>query len=316
VRRLIKDGPVLNVQKAKKTFAGSVAALDGVSFAISGGERVALLGRNGAGKSTLIKSVSSLIKLDQGEIRVNGQDVSRERGYLAHVGVTLEGARNIYWRLTPFENVRYFAGLRAAGTPDERIKELLDQFEVPNARTSEAGKLSTGNKQKVAIICALIHDPALLLLDEPTLGLDVEAVANVRRILQHTQQHEHRAFLITSHDLSFVQDVCERVIVLDKGRVLYDGPLSVLRASASGYTVKIVLKDPVEVAAQWADRAHAELTTSEGKVTISFHASRPEDIFSAFDELNGDPRDVLDLDISKTALESAYLNLAKEHALS
>jgi len=303
--------PVLSVSNTSKTFHGNVVALDNVSFAVAAGERVALLGRNGAGKSTLIKSISSLIRVDGGEIRVAGQDVSRSRDFLRGVGVTLEGARNIYWRMTPYENVRYFARLRGADTSRARIVELLELFEIPRALTSEVGKLSTGNKQKVAIVCALVHEPALLLLDEPTMGLDVEAVANIRRILQDASRHAGRAFLITSHDLSFVEDVCDRVLVLDKGRLLYDGRLSVLRASATGYTVKIVLNDPVEVAARWADKSQAEMVRSDGKVVISFQARGPLEIFTAFEQLAGVPKAVLDLDVSKTSLESAYLTLAR-----
>jgi len=161
-------GVALRVDHARKAYRRkreTVTALDSVSFSIVRGERVALLGPNGSGKTTLIKSLCSLIRLDEGTVTVEGHDIAGSRAHLERIGVVLEGARNVYWRMTPYENARYFAGLRGRGDRDARIRELLEVMEIPGARTREVGELSLGNKQRVAIVCAMVHDPGLLLLD-------------------------------------------------------------------------------------------------------------------------------------------------------
>ena len=314
-----RSAPTLAIRSASKAFrtAGQTTlALDAVDLVVRKGERVALLGRNGAGKSTLIKCVGSLIDLDQGEIRVGGEIASGSPAYLRELGFTLEGSRNVYWRQTPFENVRYFARLRSGAADPAKISHLLDLFEIPMAKTKEVGMLSTGNKQKVAIACALAHDPTLLLLDEPTLGLDVEAVRNIKRIVRGTAASTSRAFVITSHDLSFVADVCERVVVLEAGKIVYDGPVSVLCAGARGYAVKLVLEEGADVEripAAWADRSRAEITRTDGKLSLSFQADSPQDVFAAFAHLGiaqGSER-IVDLDVTKSGLETAYLSVAR-----
>jgi ABC-2 type transport system ATP-binding protein len=285
--------PLLEVDAADKAF-GANTALAHVSLAVRPGERVALLGRNGAGKSTLVRSVGGLVRLDRGTVRVDGADVARSRRPLARVGFSLEGARNVYWRLTPWENARYFARIRGVEPAPARLEELLDAFAIPRARDQEVGKLSTGNKQKVAIVCALVHDPALLLLDEPTLGLDAEAVARLRSFIARHAAAHGRAFVITSHDLGFVEDVCERAIVLDGGRVVYDGSLAALRARASGYQIR------------------AEVARGEERVKLAVDAAAPTDVFAAIAALAGEyGARVLDVDVGKAPLATAYLDLTR-----
>ncbi|HEY2516258.1 MAG TPA: ABC transporter ATP-binding protein [Polyangiaceae bacterium] len=310
--------PLLSISSASKEFrtAGqAIRALEDVSLTVRAGERVALLGRNGAGKSTLIKCVGSLVELDRGEIHFEGEPVARSPRYLGRVGFTLEGSRNVYWRQSAYENVRYFASLRGGSADPSRIERLLELFEIPAAKTKDVGQLSTGNRQKVAIACALAHDPALLLLDEPTLGLDVEAVHNIKRIVKEAAEGERaRAFVITSHDLSFVSDVCERVAILEQGKVVYDGPLSVLRAGPRGYAVKLVLDGAADtIPAEWADGSRAEVRNVDGKISVEFAAGSPQEVFDAFARLDvSRPRGrVLDVDVSKSGLEAAYLSIAR-----
>jgi ABC-2 type transport system ATP-binding protein len=314
--------PLVEVAGARKTFrartGAATTALDGVHFEVAPGERVALLGRNGAGKTTLVRAIASLVALDEGSIRVAGRAVGDGPAYLGDVGITLESGRSVYWKLTPWENARYFAGLRGR-VDEQRIAMLLDAFAVPHARTREVGRLSTGNRQKVSIVCALAHDPRLLLLDEPTLGLDVEAVAQIQRTIVELAGTRGRAFVITSHDLSFVQEVCDRVLVIDGGRILFDGPLARLRASATGYRVRLVVDGDGDgrardagADARWAEATRAELTHAAGKLTICFEAQRADEILKALDRLR--PRDdaaVHDVDIHKRGLEAAYLELAR-----
>jgi ABC-2 type transport system ATP-binding protein len=240
--------------------------------------------------------------------------VARSRRALGSVGITLEGGRSVYWRHTPFENVRYFARLRGADPSSVSIDELLEGLQVPNPRSQSVGELSTGNKQKVAVACALVHDPALLVLDEPTLGLDVDAVAHIRRLVAAHVERRQGAFVITSHDLGFVADVCERVIVLHHGSVRYDGRLSVLRKDADGYRVRVVLDETAakeRVDERWADRVRAEVTRAGGTTTLSFQASGTADVFHAFDHLKAaHPAAILDVDVSKASLEAAYVRLS------
>ncbi|MEL7511116.1 MAG: ABC transporter ATP-binding protein, partial [Cyanobacteria bacterium J06554_3] len=161
-------------------------AVRDVSLHIAAGEVLAFLGPNGAGKTTTIKMIAGLIRPDAGWVRIAGLDPHRQPDALQGVGAVLEGNRNLYWRLTPLENLEYFGVLRKMPrkAARERGLELLEAFDLLDKRKDPVQKLSRGMQQKIAIAVALIHKPQLLLLDEPTLGLDVEAGETVKQLVR------------------------------------------------------------------------------------------------------------------------------------
>ncbi len=213
----------LAVDHLVKRYDG-VRAVDAVTFDIAPGSVVGLLGPNGAGKTTLIKCALGLLVPDAGTVRINGVD-AQDRSAYRQVGAMLEGARNLYWRLTVRENVRFFASLQAIdprGRREEHAR-LLDSLGLGTYADTPVKDLSRGTKQKAALACTLARETPVVFLDEPTLGLDVEASYGLRQRLRSLAEEEGRTVLISSHDMDVVEEVCDRLVVLNEGRVVADG---------------------------------------------------------------------------------------------
>lgn len=221
--------PALAVKGLRKVFTSrrksDVVAVDDVSFSVMPGEVVGLLGPNGAGKTTTIRCILGLVKPTAGQIRVNGFDASsRPKDALKVMAAVLEGSRNIYWRLTALENLLFFASARNIPVREARQEamRLLEAFDLADWAHREAGDLSRGMQQKVAICAALIGRPDILLLDEPTLGLDIETAMDLRAGLLALAREEGRTIVISSHEMGLIQEICQRVIIINKGRVVVD----------------------------------------------------------------------------------------------
>ena len=237
---------VLEVQHLQKTYRSSrkqlTAAVRDVSFAIAQQEVLAFLGPNGAGKTTTIKMIAGLILPDRGEVKINGLNPHRDAQALRSLGAVLEGNRNLYWRLTPIENLEYFGvrrGLRQK-VARQRGRDLLERFELSHKRKAPVQTLSRGMQQKLAIAVALIHEPQLLLLDEPTLGLDVEATQTVKRLIREIAA-EGRAILLTTHQLDLAEELSDRVAVINQGAIVAEESTEELirRFSGSAYVVEL-----------------------------------------------------------------------------
>lgn len=197
-------------------------AVDGLNLAVHKGEILAFLGPNGAGKTTTIKMILGLVRPDSGRITVLGLDSERQRSeVLRRVGAVLEGNRNIYWDLTVLENLRYWGTLKEveAATLRQRIPELLAFFDLEEKRNTIGKELSRGMQQKLAIACSLIHDPEIILLDEPTLGLDVQAARMVKERVLQLSREQGRTVVLTTHQLDVAQELCNRVAIMSRGQL-------------------------------------------------------------------------------------------------
>ncbi len=223
---------------------GDTVAVDDVSFSVRKNEVVGLLGPNGAGKTTIIKSICTILRPTSGEIWVDGADAIRNpRAALEKVTAVLEGNRNIYWRLTVRDNLEFFAGLQGQSLRSVRsyIDELIEMFGLKEKVHEQARALSRGMQQKLAVACALVKRTPILLLDEPTLGLDVETSYELRWILKRMAEQGQRTILLSSHDMNVVQDICERVVIINRGKIVVDDRIENLKRlfSASAYRFEI-----------------------------------------------------------------------------
>jgi ABC-2 type transport system ATP-binding protein len=229
---------------------GALEAVKGVSLALAPGEILAFLGKNGAGKTTTVKMLSSLLFPDEGEVRLLGQDPFKDPSSLRHLGAVLEGNRNVYWRLTPLENLVYFGVARglSLGAARKRAQALLEEYGLLEKARVEVRHLSRGMQQKLALLQALIHDPQVLLLDEPTLGLDVETAllmeAKVRELARRG-----KAILLTTHQLSVAQALAHRVAIIHRGEIVLEGEKEALLARFAGehYVLELEAPPPLEV---------------------------------------------------------------------
>jgi ABC-2 type transport system ATP-binding protein len=261
---------VYHLQKTYRQGGKQVQAVVDVSLTLAAGEILAFLGPNGAGKTTTIKIIAGLIRPDAGSVRILGRDPHAEPGALAQVGAVLEGNRNLYWRLTPLQNLEYFGVLRGLSpkTARQRGLELLETLGLGEKGEVAVQTLSRGMQQKVAIAVALLHQPALLLLDEPTLGLDVEAAQAVRSLIRQIAA-SGRAILLTTHQLDVAEALSNQVAVIERGTILVQAPTQELIrqfASAAG-TYRIELE-------QELDPSRAERLAQQGVEILSSHQLR------------------------------------------
>jgi heme exporter protein A len=203
----------------------SRAVLDDLRFSIPSGEFVALLGANGAGKSTLLKVLATLIQPSRGSLTMFGQDVTADAvGIRARIGVIGHGAM-LYRDLSPVENLVFFARLYRVPRPQERAMELLNGRGLGARAHDPVRTFSRGMMQRVSIARALVHQPQMLLADEPFTGLDAPSAAAIGRLLL-TLRDEGRTVILANHDIAQSLDMAGRVIALRRGRIVLDEPAS------------------------------------------------------------------------------------------
>ncbi|GGK48385.1 ABC transporter ATP-binding protein [Streptomyces flaveus] len=206
-----------------------VRAVDSISFSVARGEMVGYIGPNGAGKSTTIKMLTGILTPSGGRLRVAGIDPSRERTRLAHrIGVVFGQRTTLWWDLPLIDSYKLMH--RMYRIPDGRYRENLDRLvellDLGALLDVPVRQLSLGQRMRGDIAAALLHDPEVLYLDEPTIGLDVVSKANVREFLREVNTERGTTVLLTTHDLQDIEQLCSRVMVIDHGRMMYDGPLT------------------------------------------------------------------------------------------
>ncbi len=212
--------------------AERVHALRGVNLEVREGEIFGLLGPNGAGKTTLLKILSCLVLPDQGRALIGGEDTVHEQRVKPQIGLVNSDERSFYWRLSGRENMRFFARLYdvPGKMVESRIQELMEQVHIADAADRPFSDYSSGMKQRVAIARALLHDPPVLLMDEPTRSLDPAAALALRRfILDVLMRRDGRTVLLATHHLTEAEALCDRLAILVKGRVREVGTVAELR---------------------------------------------------------------------------------------
>lgn len=246
------DSPLLQAQGLRKRF-GTLEAVRGVSLELRPGEVLAFLGKNGAGKTTTVKMLAGLLLPDGGRVHLLGKDPFQDPWALRHLGAVLEGNRNVYWRLSPLENLVYFGvarGLRL-GAARKRALALLQEYDLLEKAHTEVRHLSRGMQQKLAFLQALVHDPEVLLLDEPTLGLDVETALLVQGKIRKLAQGG-KAILLTTHQLEVAEALADRVAIIHRGEVILEEEKERLLARFAGdhYVLELEGPAPREVLAR------------------------------------------------------------------
>ncbi|MGD0490111.1 MAG: ATP-binding cassette domain-containing protein [Steroidobacteraceae bacterium] len=218
---------------------GAIEAVRDVSFRARNGSITGLLGPNGAGKSTTLRMLYGVLTPDSGSARIDGLDIRGETSAArAHLGV-LPHAAGLYGNLTARENIAYFGSLHGIGSRriGERIAELARALDMESFLDRRAKGFSQGQRIKVALARALVHDPANLILDEPTNGLDVMAIRNLREILSSLKS-QGRCVVFSSHVMQEVAALCDQVVIIGRGSVLAEGTLQEVRARSGAATLE------------------------------------------------------------------------------
>ena len=211
---------MLEIKGLKKSFKAK-EVLKNLNLSIKEGEIVCLLGNNGAGKTTLINCILRMIQADAGSIFLDGRDIFtyKNEEYFSKVNALLESSVNVYDYLTGWQNIEYFSGLQNIDSGNEKIKTYISLFELEEEIHEAVGTYSRGMRQKLALLIALMSSPKLLLLDEPTLGLDIQSKLSVIQTLNTIIKTEKIAVLLTSHQMDVVQKLQSRILILKDGVV-------------------------------------------------------------------------------------------------
>lgn len=215
----------------------TIDAVDRISFEVDVGELVGYLGPNGAGKSTTIKMLTGLLVPTGGGLEVNGSVPWRDRqSYVANIGAVFGQRTTLWWDLPVIESLELLQFMYRV--PSAQFRKTLDDFndllELSPFLSSPVRSLSLGQRMRADICAALLHRPDLLFLDEPTIGLDVVAKERIRQFIRHINQEWGTTILLTTHDLADVQKLCNRVMIIDQGQLLYNGELNVLQTRFGG----------------------------------------------------------------------------------
>ncbi len=216
------SAPPLSIQGVVKRF-GDFTAVKQVSLDVAAGETVGLLGVNGAGKTTLMNMVLGLITPSEGSIRAFGMELAKHRIEILKRTNFCTTYATLPGNLKVRHNLEIFARLYEVRQPKQKVAELLDLLEIPRLADKITGQLSAGESTRVNLAKALLNDPDLLLLDEPTASLDPDIADKVRKLVRRIQRERHPAILYTSHNMRDIEEVCDRVLFLHEGRILAEG---------------------------------------------------------------------------------------------
>ncbi|HEY3512887.1 MULTISPECIES: ABC transporter ATP-binding protein [Kribbella] len=246
-------------------------AVDKISFTIGSGEVVGLLGPNGAGKTTTLKMLSGLLYTTSGDLEVLGHTPSdRKPDYLRRIALVMGQKTMLWWDVPAMESLLLHKDMYGLSTAefDRNVAELAELLEVGHLLNVQVRKTSLGERMKLELMAALVHGPEILFLDEPTIGLDVVAKARVRSFLADVNRLRGTTILITSHDMDDIEALCSRVMIIDHGRLQFDGGLDdLVRTARPRKLVRATYATPV-------DAGQLDGVTAVSGTTVELEADR------------------------------------------
>ncbi|MCR8849690.1 ATP-binding cassette domain-containing protein [Rossellomorea sp. SC111] len=299
-----------------------VPAVNDISFNVKQGEMVGYIGENGAGKSTTIKMLTGILTPTGGDITVNGMNPHRDREkFVQTIGVVFGQRSQLWWDIAVQESFQLLK--KVYKVPDQQYKEHMDHvietLDIAPLLDKPVRKLSLGQRMRCELAAALVHNPPLLFLDEPTIGLDVLVKLKIRQFLKEINEKYNTTILLTTHDLSDIEALCERVVMLDEGKIIYDGELSRLKENWG---------DQKEVVFQFLDgtslEALSDLTKNEN---ISWSFDEKKQSYAAITEADEEVISQLitnvvanfkvkDMKIEETTTEEIIRNIYEKGAVT
>ena len=293
------SGAAIEVRGLSKTY-GDLTAVDDVTFTVDSGEFFGILGPNGAGKTTLLETIEGLRRPDAGEVRLLGEATwPRNSGLLPRIGVQLQ-ASAFFERLTAREQIRTFAALYDVAVA--RADEWLEQVGLTDKAATRTEKLSGGQRQRLAIACALVHDPEVVFLDEPTAALDPQARRNLWDLLRSLNE-AGRTVVLTTHYMDEAEALCDRVAIMDHGRILQlDSPPALVRGLDAPVRISVA---PHLLTADHAEQVAGVDGVEYDGAAVVLTTRAPSAVLSRLAEL-----DALEgLQVKAATLEDVFLHL-------
>jgi ABC-type multidrug transport system ATPase subunit len=294
---------VIHIANLSKQFT-EVKAVDDLSFSVQQGEVYGFLGQNGAGKSTTIRMLLSLIKPSNGTITIFGKNIyTHRKETLRKIGAIIEKP-DLYKYLTALQNINIIAKLSRVYPTKKQLMQQLEKVGIAERANSKVKTFSQGMKQRLGIACALIHDPELIILDEPTNGLDPQGIADVRNLILHLSKEEGKTVFVSSHLLSEIELIADSMLIIDNGKKIAEGKVNRL-LNPSDTLVEIettnntITKSILQVS-QWN-----EFMQPSGKIILKMHRNEIPQLVKFLVEKNIDLLAVQ----SKHSLEDYFLSL-------
>ncbi|MGQ9664108.1 MAG: ABC transporter ATP-binding protein [bacterium] len=307
---------IRDLVKIFKKHHTEVHAVDGVSFEIKEGELFGLLGPNGAGKTTLIKCISTLLIPDKGTAIVGGYDVHKEPlSVRKKIGVMTGGERTLYWKLSAIDNLKYFAALY--GVPRNEVKQridyMLDLMDLRDRANENVEKFSSGMKQKLAIARALIHDPPILLIDEPTLGLDPYFARFIRHFIKEELSHKlKKTILLTTHYMDEADELCDRVAFMNRGKIeALDTPTALKKGMPREQILELKCLGELDksIFTTIKEAEGLNVVKKDGYVYIRINTGNPESLLSRLVDTIRDKAKILSVNVTSPTLEDVFVYL-------
>jgi ABC-type multidrug transport system ATPase subunit len=260
---------LLRVTQLSKQFT-EVKAVDGLSFSVTQGKVYGFLGQNGAGKSTTIRMLLTLIRPSSGTVEIFGKDIRlHRREVLSRIGAIIEKP-DLYKYLNALENLAIFSKLSGQKLSKTELVRQLDRVGLADRAASRVKTFSQGMKQRLGLACALVHDPSLIILDEPTNGLDPQGIADVRNLILHLSRNEGKTVFVSSHLLSEIELVADSMLIIDRGKKVAEGKVSELLNPADTI-VRLETEDDIAAKSVLQDSQFAGLLQKAAVLSLKMH---------------------------------------------
>ena len=287
----------------------TIKAVRNVSFSVEKGEMIAFIGPNGAGKSTTIKMMTSILYPDKGSIRVMGLDPAKDRKKLSYEIGTVFGQKEQLWtHLTPYDNFKFFGAIYDIPevAVEKKIEELIELFELGDFINTPVRNLSLGQRIRCEIVASLIHEPKVLFLDEPTIGLDPVVKENIRTLIKRMNKEYKTTIFLTSHDVGDIEKLCKRVIIINNGTVVMDDTMENLKYN---YLNKKIVEAKMKEMVNLDDEDGITILKDKGyNLKIEVDTTK-KSVSDALKLLN--PDNIIDINISNVPLEDIISDIYK-----
>ena len=287
----------------------TIKAVDNISFEVEKGEMIAFIGPNGAGKSTTIKMMTGILHSDSGSIKVMDLDPKKDRKKLAYeIGCVFGQKEQLWTHLTPYDNFKFFGAVYdiPEKAVEKKISELKELFELDEFINTPVRNLSLGQRIRCEIVASLIHEPKVLFLDEPTIGLDPVVKENIRVLIKRMNKEYKTTVFLTSHDVSDIEKLCKRVIIVNNGKIVLDDSMENLKYHyLNKKIVEAKMKEPVNL----DDEDGINIIKDKGynlKIEVDINKRSVSD---AIKLLN--PDNIIDINIGNVPLEDIISEIYK-----
>jgi len=302
---------VKNLVKEFKLKNNTITAVDNINFSINKGEKVAFIGPNGAGKSTTIKMLSGILYPSSGKVSVCGYTPSTQRQKLSYQIGTVFGQRSQLWvHLPVLDSYKVLASLYDIEKDifKKRLDQLLNIFSLQEIAKQRVKELSLGQRMKCEIVASLLHSPKVLFLDEPSIGLDATAKKSIRELINHYAQEEKKTILLTSHDTDDIEMVCDRIILINSGKIVIDKSIEAFKEK---YIRRKYLS--IEYKKEVSDSVfkNFKIISNEKNIITIEYDSKKQTIKEILELIDND-LPIKDINISNPSLESIILDIYQE----